>query len=256
MKKYGLILAGIMFVISANSATATNNNTVVFNTNYSYNNTINFFERGIEFFVFINGEFDFNTSNNFRRGVRIERGFNGEIRRVGNVFINYDRFGNVKRIGTVFINYFRGRVTRVGDLRVRYDNWGTPLFYGNVHSFYYDNGIRFSINFGRIYNYNDAFFNHRNFNRNYTRFREDRDFYYYKANPTTKIGKGNAIVKRRKPANVVNNKDFRNNKDNRYRKANRTQKREVSSRNIDKSNRSLNRERHSNSKRALRKQNK
>lgn len=200
MKKFGIILAGILVVFSANSGKAENSNLSPFNENYGYENSINFFERGIEFFVFTNGDFDFDTSNSYTRGVRINRDFNGSIRSVGNVFINYDRFGNVTRIGNIFMQYHRGRLTRVGNLRILYDRWNRPIFKGNVQDFYMNNGVRFSVNFGRIYNYNDAFFNHRDFNRNYSRFREDRDFYYYKANPNSNSRDDEAIIKRRKPS--------------------------------------------------------
>jgi len=220
MKKSVLILVGIMAIISTVSAKNEDLNTNSFNNNFYYNDVINFYERGIEFFVFTNGEFDFDTSNSYVRGVRIKRDYNGMIRSVGNVFINYDHFGNVTRIGNIFMQYHSGRLTRVGDLRISYDRWGAPIYRGNVQDYYVDNGVRFSVNFGRIYNYNDAFFNHGDFNRNYTRFREDRDFYYYKANPNSRIRKDDSILKRRKPASA-NNRDQSNsnNSENRYRKS-------------------------------------
>lgn len=222
MKKFEIILAGILLLFFSNSVKAENRNLPKFNENYGYENAVNFFERGIEFFVFTNGDFDFDTSNSYTRGVRINRDYNGLIRSVGNVFINYDRFGNVTRIGNIFMQYYRGRLTRVGDLRISYDRWNRPIFRENVQDFYMDNGIRFSINFGRIYNYNDAFFTHRDFNRNYTRFREDRDYFYYKANPNSAIGDRDAIIKRRKTeaSNTSRNETSRNL--NSYRKSNET----------------------------------
>ena len=184
---------------------------------YSYDNSVYFVERGIEFFVFTNGEFDFDTRFT-NRGLRIRRNFRGQIRRVGNVFINYDRFGNVTRIGNVFIDYRFGRLHRVGDLRVRYDSWGAPIFFGNVRDFYFDNGVRININIGDVFGYNDAFFFRNNFRRNYIQFREDRNFYYYKARPNANIGKRSHIIKRRKPANLRDNRNIRRDHNNRYRK--------------------------------------
>lgn len=204
MKKNIIFLVGILGMFATNIAKAEAKNPKYFEINFNYNNAVNFFERGIEFFVFTNGDFDFDTSNSYHRGVRIDRDFRGRIRSVGNVFINYDRFGNVTRIGSVFINYHRGQLISVGDLRVFYDRYGYPVFRGNVHDFYYDNGIRLSINFGRVYNYNDNFFFNRDFDRNYTRFREDRDFYYYKSNRNNNLADENSIIRRRKP-NVDNN---------------------------------------------------
>lgn len=207
-------------MVSSVEANVGNNFPDRFGFVYSYDNSVNFVERGIEFFVFTNGDFDFNTRFGNNRGVRINRNFNGQIRRVGNVFINYDRFGNVTRIGNIFINYRRGRLHRVGDLRVRYDRWGYPFFTGNVRNFYYDNGVRFHINFGDVFGYNDRFFFRNNFRRNYIQFREDRNFYYYKARPNANIGDRSQIIRRRKPANVRENRKIRRDNNSTYRKKN------------------------------------
>jgi hypothetical protein len=219
MKKRMIILVGILGMFSINVTKAEAVNPRTFDVNFNYNDAVNFFERGIEFFVFTNGDFDFDTSNSYQRGIRIDRDFRGRIRNVGNVFINYDRFGNVSRIGSVFINYNRGQLASVGDLRVFYDRYGYPIFRGNVNDFYEDNGVRFSINFGRVYNYNDSFFTHRDFNRNYTRFREDRDFYYYKSSGNSNIADNNSIVRRRKSTDENNNRRENVRNINSYRKS-------------------------------------
>lgn len=225
MKKGVLILLGIFMMVSTVEAKTGENLPNRFRVNYSYNNAVNFTERGIEFFVFTNGDFDFDTnSNNYynRRdnGVRINRDYKGRVRSVGNVFINYDRRGNVTRIGNIYMRYYRGQLTKVGNLKVKYNRWGDPIFYGNVRNFYYDNGIRFSINFGDIFNYNDAYFYRNDFRRNYTQFREDRNFYYYKARANAKIGKRSKILKRRKPTSKINNRKFIKNNRKSYRKSN------------------------------------
>ena len=181
-----------------------------------YNNAVNFFESSIEFFVFTNGEFDFDTRFN-SRGIRVYRDFRGRITSVGNVFIRYDRRGNVTRIGDVLIRYSRGLLTNVGDLRVRYDHWNTPVFYGNVRNFYYNNGIRFNVSFGDICDYNDVYFSRNDFGRNYAQFREDNNFYYYRARANANIGKRSTILKRRKPVSA-NRQNFVRNNTNSYRK--------------------------------------
>ena len=178
--------------------------------NYAYNNAVNFIERGIEFHVFTNGEFDFNSNYNDvyydyngRRRTRtknfpVTRDYRGRVNTIGNASINYDRHGNVTRIGNVFMRYHRGRLTNVGSLSVRYDRGGYPIFNGNVkNNFHRNNGIQ--INIGNAYNYDDAYFYRKDFNRNYSKTREDKNFYYYKAKPNSKIGKKNKILKRRKP---------------------------------------------------------
>ena len=173
-----------------------------FSINYAYNDAVNFMERGIEFFIFANGEFDFDVRSN-HRSLRIRRNFNGRIRSIGSVYISYDLRGNVTRIGNIAMRYFRGRLTNVGDLRVRYDRWELPIFYGNVRDFYYNNGVRFNVSFGDVCDYNDTYFFRNDFNRNYAQFREDRNFYYYRANPNARIGKRSTILKRRKQAPII-----------------------------------------------------
>ena len=212
MKKGILIVIGMFMMVSSVEANNGSNLTNRFGINfYAYDNAVNFFERGIEFFVFTNGDFDFDTSF-ANRGVRIQRDFNGQIRRIGNVFINYDFRGNVTRIGNIFMQYRRNRLVRVGNLNVRYDRWGYPIFYGNVYDdYYFDNGVRININIGRIFDFNDRFFFRNDFNRNYTRFREDRNFYYYKANKNARVGKNEQIIRRRKSASDNRNDYIRRN---------------------------------------------
>ena len=207
---------------------------------YTYNDAVNFFENGIEFFIFSNGDFDFDI-NSANRRIPIDRDFRGRINRIGNVSLRYDFRGNVTRIGTISIRYFRDRLTRVGDLRVGYDRWGYPIFNGNVRNFYYNDGIRFHINFGDVLNYNDAFFRNNNFNLNYNQIREDRNFYYYRARPNARIGDRNTIIKRRKSVTVrgANNDISRRKSNNSYRK-NEVNKRTPSNRNATDSSRQIN----------------
>jgi len=137
--------------------------------------------RHIDFFIFPNGEFDFNgQGRHYRyagyRGVRVERDRFGKIRRIGNVYLNYNRYGQVSRIGSVFIKYNRrGLVEKIGRKRIRYNrrgyyvygqSWGHPGFVTGV-DFYYGP----SQNYGYEpydealdYNYND----------------DDDDNYYYR----------------------------------------------------------------------------
>tara|TARA_R110002049_G_scaffold68910_3_gene178568 strand:- start:281 stop:1246 length:966 start_codon:yes stop_codon:yes gene_type:complete len=219
MKKGILILLGMFTIVSTIEAKNGENlsSKLKNETSYNvYNNAVNFFESGIEFFVFTNGEFDFDTRFN-SRGIRINRDFRGRISNVGNVFIRYDIRGNVTRIGDVLIRYSRGILTNVGDLSVRYDHWNTPFFYGNVRNYYYNNGIRFNVSFGDVYNYNDVYFTGNDFGRSYAQFREDNNYYYYRARPNAKIGKRSTILKRRKPV-AVKRQTFVRNNTNSYRK--------------------------------------
>ena len=124
-----------------------------------------FLERGIEFYVFLDGTFDFNTRPfDSQGGVFFRRGQNtngtdfgnygvvittdtfGRIRRVGNVFINYDRLNRVSRVGSVFMSYNRaGLLSRVGGMIINYNRAGqvvgivgqvnAPFGYG-YHTYY------------------------------------------------------------------------------------------------------------------------
>jgi len=106
--------------------------------------------RGIDFYIFPNGDFDYkiHTSHPYHRynscALRIERDNKGRIRRIGKVFVNYNKYGQVKRIGHVFIRYNkRGMVSRIGERELHYRSRGYVVIYsqrpayGYVASSYY-----------------------------------------------------------------------------------------------------------------------
>ena len=119
-------------------------------TRYRYAQPILFVERGVEFMIFPDGSFDFNTnmvnaapySSNYyyrsttsstttiRRGsVNTTYGAPGTVNRVHfstprdrGVIVQHDRDGKVRRIGNVFINYDRqGKIKRAGSVYMQYD---------------------------------------------------------------------------------------------------------------------------------------
>lgn len=240
MKKGILILLAMFMMVS--TVEAKNGNYLPNNNNriYAYENAVNFVENGVEFFVFTNGDFDFDTrlNNTFysRNGIRIAhnntrifRDFRGRINRIGNISIRYDFRGNVARIGNVRMTYFRNRLKNVGNLFVNYDGWGNPFFNGNVrNNFYNYNGVNINVNVGRICNFNDAYFYRPNFRRNYTQIREDNRYFYYKANKRGAAGNRGEILRRRKPTNFKNssNRIVRDN-NNTYRRPVSNSKRSV-----------------------------
>ncbi len=119
---------------------------------YRYTKSIKFVERGVEFYVFPNGKFDYNRrriSHRGRNGVNINYNsgnsslyyrsirkspyrsisvgydYLGRICTVGGVPVNYDRYGNVQHIGSVYVGYNRrNRVSSVGNLYIYYNRWG------------------------------------------------------------------------------------------------------------------------------------
>jgi hypothetical protein len=112
------------------------------NQNLNIDAPFEFEEKGIVFYVFTDGTFDFNTQPhiattttyvmrrgnsalaNEPRGIRIDRDRFGNIRRIGNTFINYDRLNRVVRIGSIFMEYSRKGLVQIGGLSIQYNRNG------------------------------------------------------------------------------------------------------------------------------------
>ncbi|WP_396168807.1 hypothetical protein [Flavobacterium sp.] len=150
MKKITLVVASILLLGNVAKASELNFTDEGTRTRFSFDEPISFTERGIEFFVFPNGDFDFNTrpedshgDYNYRLagkrtsaaerrnrntpvnfGVLIEHDSFGRVRRVGNTFINYDNQDRVSRIGTVYMRYNRFALTQVGGMQIVYNRRG------------------------------------------------------------------------------------------------------------------------------------
>ncbi|WP_340198730.1 hypothetical protein [Ascidiimonas sp. W6] len=131
-----------------------------FTKRYRNAQPIKFVERGIKFFIFPNGEFEYrlirpvytrrgsssvilrtpgriaNKVNRPYRKAPIRFDRNGRVKRIRNVSINYDQFGRVFRVGSVYMNYGRrGVLNQVGGLDVRFTRNGRLIHrYGAVHS--------------------------------------------------------------------------------------------------------------------------
>jgi hypothetical protein len=162
-----------------------------------------FIERGVEFFVFPDGQFDFNTRpstsgrdmyykaartsavnktygapSNFRNGnygVKVEHDNFGRVRRIGNVMINYDANDRIKRVGSVYMTYNRYALEQVGGLQIIYNRRGEIV------------DMVGSVKGGRAYQYNQnsTVYNDRGRDdRDYGQNSNDEDQYYYKNNGT------------------------------------------------------------------------
>jgi len=159
MKKITLLVASIFLFggIVANAAERNHRKSPV---DFSNAEPIVFTERGVEFFIFADGQLDFNTRpskskmynksgrrnvvnttygtrgnrHNGNYGVAIEHDHMGRVRRVGNLFINYDANNRVKRVGSVYMNYNRYALSQVGGLKIIYNHHGQIVdFVGNVN---------------------------------------------------------------------------------------------------------------------------
>lgn len=158
MKNFYLLFVGLLLSVTTTQANVMSSqihgSENGLTNRYRYAQPIQFVERGVEFFVFLTGEFDFNTHPvNYRRGrrstvnttygaprvrargnryntrnvgVRVEHDVNGRVRRIGNLFINYDRFGRVKRIGSLYMRYNNrhGLLKQIGGLQLQYNRRG------------------------------------------------------------------------------------------------------------------------------------
>lgn len=202
MKKITLLVASI-FIMGGGVANATEK------TNFSAErrlpidfrneDPIVFTERGIEFLVFPDGQFDFNTrpsanndmyyksnrrsnvnstygaptiSRNENYGVRVEHDTYGRVRRIGNVFINYDANDRIKRVGSVYMSYNRFALEQIGGMQIIYNRRGQIIDYvGSVK------GRR-----SNVYNQNNYESSNQYYGNNQNSDEENQ--YYYKANGT------------------------------------------------------------------------
>lgn len=201
------MLIGLTSVTAAEHNSAKKVKDLDLTSRYRYTQPIMFVERGVEFLIFTDGSFDFNTdvfSNSPRRGnfyqrnrrggpnrsfgapgtqyrhfgsrgVRVTHDYLGRVRRIGNVFINYDRQGRVKRVGTVYMRYRHGLLQRVGNLRLLYNRRGRIIGYtGQVNFSNPYCGLDFGNGINN--NWNNDQWDDDDWNNN------DDDFYYYREN--------------------------------------------------------------------------
>jgi hypothetical protein len=196
MKKITLLVASILLTASVANATEVIRTSNYDNTmRFSFEEPISFIERGIEFFVFPNGDFDFNTrpddsqGDYFYRtagrkgtvtasrrpvnyGVRIEHDSFGRVRRVGNTFINYDYNDRVSRIGSIYMRYNRFALAQIGGMRIIYNRNGAIVdMIGSVKG---------RGNYGFTYNYATCDTDDYDYNQDYATAYNSKDYYYYR----------------------------------------------------------------------------
>jgi hypothetical protein len=195
MKKITLLVASIFLVGSVANASEIINfsDERRLPVNFSDAEPIVFTERGIAFFVFPDGQFDFNTrpssGDNYYKsgrrnavnatygapancqnedyGVRVEHDNFGRVRRVGNVFINYDANDRIKRIGSVYMSYNRFALVQVGGLQIIYNRRGQIV------------DIVGAVKGRRTYGYSQ---NHHDYDGGSSN--NTQDYYYYKSDGT------------------------------------------------------------------------
>jgi len=234
MKRQVLFMA--MVLIGLTSATATTAGDAVLNgedlnnTRYRFIEPIMFIELGVEFLVFPDGSFDFNTEvfttvpdeDNYyyrrsntksrtrtrtRRSTNRTHGAPSTNYNVGDrgVLIRHDRQGRVRRIGNVFINYDRqGRLKRVGSIYMSYRR-GQLKQVGGLRILFNRHGdvigTRGFVNYNNqgcgICGISGCFVDHfddSSHNNDWDNdWDDDDDYYYYKKNGKTKKKKKKKI---------------------------------------------------------------
>ncbi|WP_179020288.1 hypothetical protein [Winogradskyella forsetii] len=223
MKRQVLFMA--MVLIGLTSATATTaGDAVLIGEDYNtarnrYAQPILFVERGVEFLVFADGSFDFNTElfttapndNNYYyrrsntrtrrstnrtygapgttynvndRGVLIRHDNEGRVRRIGNVFINYDRQGRLKRVGSVYLGYRGHQLVQVGGLRILTNRHGEVIGTRGFVNFNNQNCGICGITGCSVDHFDDS--NHNNWNEDDWNNNDDDYYYYRKGGKTLK----------------------------------------------------------------------
>ncbi|MFC0604345.1 hypothetical protein [Winogradskyella pulchriflava] len=216
MKKLVLLFTGMLMgltsVTAAENVSATQSTDLDLTSRYRYAQPILFVERGVEFLIFADGSFDFNTevfstipdNDNYyykRPNTRTRRSTNrtygapgtqyrqsergilvlhdnlGRVRRIGNVFINYDRHGRIKRAGTVYMSYRGNQLKQVGGLQILYNRHGDVI------------GTRGQVNFSNqgcgFCGVTGCTVDHFNYHSHYDDWDDDwndDEYYYYKKN--------------------------------------------------------------------------
>ena len=129
MKRVLLLLLGILSFVNVNAKELETSTTKTYNYN-RFDKAVTFIERGVQFHVFVNGDFEFNSpyrNNRYydyngerftNRNLRVFRDYKGRITKIGSNRIRYDYRGNVTRIGNIRLYYRNGLLRRVGDLKI------------------------------------------------------------------------------------------------------------------------------------------
>lgn len=144
MKKL-FVFASLLFLGGMTAQAITIQNDLYGSVGNRYQNAqpITFKHKGVRFFVGTNGTLDFkipgNQAYNRNRGTYgvsnhgsrynnttygIKYDYNGNVIRIGNTLISYNRFGKVRKVGTIYMKYRNGKLSTLGGTQVHYDRYG------------------------------------------------------------------------------------------------------------------------------------
>ena len=214
MKKITLLVASI-FLLGGGAANAAEKIAFSVETkspvDFRNPEPIVFIERGIEFFIFPDGQLDFNTRpskggeqyyqtnsrgdvnrtygapkfhKNKNYGVKVAHDNMGRVRQVGNVFINYDSNDRVKRVGSVYMTYNRYALEQVGGLQIMYNRRGQIVdTVGNVNG-------------GKGFHYNQNNYQNNDYTYEHNQNDNDDKYYYRSSNQNEKVNQNITVIKR------------------------------------------------------------
>lgn len=225
MKKQVLLFTALLIgltTVTANEIVTVHTADDLSISNNSYAQPIIFMEHGIEFMIFPNGNFDFNTNANQqashfesnyyyrnsaqtrRSSVNVTFGAPATFNRVRyatprdrGVIITHDANGQVRRIGNVYINYDRnGKIKRAGSIYMSYSRNGLLNQVGGLHINYNHWGEIISqygvvnpfSNMCQVCGIYSCTTNHSsgNTHSDYKDTHDSDDFYYYKKDKSDK----------------------------------------------------------------------
>ena len=198
-----MVLIGLTSIARTNIKVEPQGENFTNTARYRYVEPIMFIEQGVEFLIFPDGSFDFNThlknrSTNSRRssvntdqgrsgtinaryygktivnGIIIEHDYNGMVKRIGNVPVEYDKTGRIKRLGSIKMNYDGDKLSKVGGLKVKYNRWDEIV------------SVRGTVNeANRNYQYGPRYSTVQS-SPNYKDYANHKDYYYYKQGSVVK----------------------------------------------------------------------
>ena len=153
MKKGLLFMLAMFMMVSTVEAKSIQKPGKRLNNSYLFKaKPIVFVEKRIKFSILPNGKFKFSKldihkqpRNKYKwkqnRKLKVRRNYKGQIKKIGHVAINYNRFGKVTQIGSVDLQYKNKKLKKVGHLRLVYKRNGKVKYIGHVK---YRNHIYFS----------------------------------------------------------------------------------------------------------------
>lgn len=159
MKNFVILFTGLLFSYNANALIIDNQSCNEYLSNYGKSFIFN--EKGVEFSIYPDGQFDFyvdNQINNLNININspgINISFNSGYDY--DSYVQYDDYGAIVQIENVPVFYdYYGRIVQAGDVYINYNNYGKISRIGKLYVYYNQNGNFINYN-GYINEYNRTY---------------------------------------------------------------------------------------------------